>query len=185
MINTSLLSGLKVIHFCLDLYTQWIVLLPLFPSCVTSRVTRKKTLRKRVAAQTCPFVHFSILGFRSAIFSLGRWTKRRKTTCCLRPLWKQSIFSDLLALFVRASWLKMAQSLKGLIKPFSYGIFLFCTNTIGRHKYYEHVKSYKLAFSQDGITWSFVKISGEDKVRNKLTVYFLLRRPASSPTLNI
>lgn len=132
------------------------------------RVAReKKTLRKRVAAQS-PFVHFSILGSRSAIFSRRRRTKRRKKTCCLRPLWKQNIFSDLFALFVRASWPKMAQFLKGLIKPFSYGFFLFCTNTIGRHKYYEHVKSYKLAFSQDGITWSFVKRVGEDKVIIKL-----------------
>ena len=34
----------------------------------------------------------------------------------------------------------------------------------GRHKYYEHVKSFKLAFSQDGTTWDYYKKNGEDKV---------------------
>ena len=36
---------------------------------------------------------------------------------------------------------------------------------LGRHKYYEHVKSYKLAFSKDGNSWSFYQTDGEDKVR--------------------
>lgn len=36
--------------------------------------------------------------------------------------------------------------------------------TQGRHKYYEHVKSYKLAFSKDGNSWSFYQTDGEDKV---------------------
>lgn len=34
----------------------------------------------------------------------------------------------------------------------------------GRHKYYEHVKSFKLAFSQDGTTWDYYKKNGEDQV---------------------
>lgn len=69
---------------------------------------------------------------------------------------------------------KLIQSFKDR-KPFSSVNlkYWFFSNTIGRHKYYEHVKSYKLAFSQDGTTWSFFKTSGEDKVRNKALFYFM------------
>lgn len=40
--------------------------------------------------------------------------------------------------------------------------YITAVGTQGRHKYYEHVKSFKLAFSQDGINWDF----GKHKVYN-------------------
>jgi len=42
--------------------------------------------------------------------------------------------------------------------------YITAVGTQGRHKYYEHVKSYKLAFSQDGATWNYYKKNGEHKV---------------------
>lgn len=33
--------------------------------------------------------------------------------------------------------------------------YITAVGTQGRHKYYEHVKSFKLAFSQDGNSWDF------------------------------
>ncbi|KAK3744449.1 hypothetical protein QZH41_012870, partial [Actinostola sp. cb2023] len=36
--------------------------------------------------------------------------------------------------------------------------------TQGRHKYFEHVKSYKLAYSMNGITWEYVNESGTAKL---------------------
>ncbi|PFX31363.1 Zinc metalloproteinase nas-15 [Stylophora pistillata] len=42
--------------------------------------------------------------------------------------------------------------------------YITAVGTQGRHKYYEHVKSYKLAFSQDGNAWSVYQTDGEDKV---------------------
>lgn len=40
----------------------------------------------------------------------------------------------------------------------------------GRDKYYEHVKSYELAFSKDGVRWNRYKENGRVRVRFK---YFL------------
>lgn len=75
----------------------------------------------------------------------------------------------------------MTRSVKDLIKFLKLWDlkYLFSSNTTGRHKYYEHVKTYKLAFSQDGTTWSFVKISGEDKVSNKGLFSFMKTRKLS------
>ena len=51
----------------------------------------------------------------------------------------------------------------------------------GRHKYFEHVKSYKLSFSEDGATWNFYRDGDEEKVRKAraMAKHFLLAVPGS------